>query len=103
MQIMTAKDAKTHFGELMDAMQREPVLITKNNRPVGAFVSLEDLQGTHIAELFIEKEEGHDEYVKAKVMEALTKLKNGETQGSPKDDVHARVMEKVRQRLTNKK
>lgn len=102
MQIMTAKDAKTRFGELMDTMQREPVLITKNNRPVGAFVSLEDLQGTHIADLFSEKEEGHDEYVKAKVMEALTNLKNGKTKGSPKDEVHARVMEKVRLRLANK-
>lgn len=100
---MTAKDAKTHFGELMDTMQREPVLITKNSRPVGAFVSLEDLQGTHIAELFAEKEEGHDEYVIAKVMEALTHLKNGGAKGSSKDEVHARVMEKVRLRLTNKK
>ncbi len=103
MQIMTAKDAKTRFGELMDAMQREPVLITKNNRPVGAFVSLEDLQGTHIVELFSEKEEGHDEWVKAKVMEALTNLKNEGPKGSPKDEVHARVMGKVRLRLANKK
>lgn len=60
-------------------------------------------QGTHIAELFAVKEEGHDEYVKAKVMEALTNLKNGGTKGSPKDEVHALVMGKVRLRLANKK
>jgi prevent-host-death family protein len=99
MQIMTAKDAKTHFGELMDTMQREPVLITKNNRPVGAFVSLEDLQGTHIAELFAEKEEGHDEWVKAQVMEAMARKDSGQTTSSPMHEVHARVMEKVRARM----
>ena len=35
MQVITAKDAKSRFGELLDTMQREPVLVTKNKRPVG--------------------------------------------------------------------
>lgn len=29
MKVMTASEAKTHFGELLDAMQREPVLAWK--------------------------------------------------------------------------
>ena len=103
MQIMTAKDAKTHFGELLDAMQREPVFITKNNRPVGAFVSLEDLQGTHLADLYSEKEPDHDAWAQARVIDALQKLKNGETQGTAKDLVHARVMDAVRLRLATPK
>ena len=99
MQIITAKNAKTHFGELVDTMQREPVLLTKNNRPVGIFVSLEDLKGTHLAELFTEKETGHDEWVQAQVGEALHKFKSDNTQGTDKNTVHARIMEKVRTRL----
>ncbi len=99
MQIMTAKEAKTHFGELMDTMLREPVFITKNNRPVGAFISLEDLQGTYIADLFAAPEEGHQEWVKAQVGEAMQKLKSQGSKGRPMEEVHQGVMEKVRQRL----
>jgi prevent-host-death family protein len=54
MQIMTAKDAKTRFGEALDTMQREPILLTKNSRPVGIMVSLDDLKGTYLADLFAE-------------------------------------------------
>lgn len=30
MKVMTAREAKTHFGELLDVMQREPVLARKH-------------------------------------------------------------------------
>ncbi|PIR84224.1 prevent-host-death protein [Candidatus Kaiserbacteria bacterium CG10_big_fil_rev_8_21_14_0_10_51_14] len=29
-----AKEAKNRFGELLEAVQRHPIIITKNNRPV---------------------------------------------------------------------
>ena len=51
MQVITAKDAKSRFGELLDTMQREPVLVTKNKRPVGVFLSLKDVKGTHLESL----------------------------------------------------
>ena len=54
MQVITAKDAKSRFGELLDTMQREPVLVTKNKRPVGVFLSLKDVKGTHLESLFHE-------------------------------------------------
>ena len=63
MKTMSARDAKAHFGELMDAMQREPVVLTKNNRPVGIFISLEDAADSLIPEMFMEKEPGYDEWV----------------------------------------
>ena len=31
---MPAKEAKNRFGELLEAVQRHPIIITKNNRPV---------------------------------------------------------------------
>ena len=55
MQVITAKDAKSRFGELLDTMQREPVLVTKNKRPVGVFLSLKDVKGTHLESLLILK------------------------------------------------
>lgn len=41
---MTAVEAKTHFGKFLDNAQREPVLITKKNRPVGIMFSMQDLE-----------------------------------------------------------
>ena len=32
--MVPAKEAKNRFGELLEAVQRHPVIITKNNRPV---------------------------------------------------------------------
>jgi prevent-host-death family protein len=43
MKSMTAAEAKNSFGKLLDTAQREPVLITKKNRPVGVMMSIEDL------------------------------------------------------------
>jgi prevent-host-death family protein len=102
MQIMTAKDAKTRFGEALDTMQREPILLTKNSRPVGIMVSLDDLKGTYLADLFAEKETDYDAWVKNKVTVSMERLQKDGSNGRPMDDVHASVMEKVRLRLANK-
>lgn len=50
MKTMTAAQAKNAFGQFLDAAQRGPVLVTKNNRPVGVFLSIEDLEDTIWAE-----------------------------------------------------
>jgi len=42
MQTITANEAKTRFGELIDRVQREPVRVTRHNRVVGVMVSAED-------------------------------------------------------------
>jgi len=47
MQTITANEAKTRFGELIDRVQREPVQVTRHNRVVGVMVSAEDYQGMH--------------------------------------------------------
>ena len=46
MKTMTAAKAKTHFGQFLDAAQREPVLITKKSRPVGVMFSMQDIEDT---------------------------------------------------------
>ena len=42
MKRMAAKEAKTHFGELIDKAQREPVSIEKYGRPVAVIMSTEE-------------------------------------------------------------
>ena len=41
---MAAREAKTHFGALLDAAQREPVTIEKHGRAVAVMLSAEDFQ-----------------------------------------------------------
>jgi prevent-host-death family protein len=44
MKAMTAADAKNSFGTFLDAVQREPVIVTKKNRPVGMMLSMHDVK-----------------------------------------------------------
>ena len=44
MKTMTAAEAKNSFGKLLDATMREPVMITKIDRPVAVSLSMDDLK-----------------------------------------------------------
>lgn len=79
MKVMSAREAKNHFGEFLDASRREPVVVTKNDRPVGIMISIEDAAGTLIQELIMEKEPGYDEWLFGKVTATLRKVESGET------------------------
>ena len=46
MKTITAAAAKSAFGKFLDMARREPVVVTKNDRPVGVFLSIEDLEDT---------------------------------------------------------
>lgn len=94
MKTMTARDAKTHFGEFLDAMQREPVVVTKNNRPVGIMLSIQDAADTLIPEMFMDKEAGYDEWFAARVFERLAVLDAGAATNE-----HDAVMLSVQDRL----
>ncbi len=98
MKTMTARDAKTHFGEMLDTMQREPVMITKNNRPVGYVISIQDAADTLIPEMFMEKEEGYDDWFAAKVTKSLAALKAETTTLTEHETAMDRVWEKVQAR-----
>lgn len=57
----SAADAKNRFGEMLDAAQREPVVIEKHGRPVAVVVShedFEDFQAAKLALLKLEIEKG---------------------------------------------
>lgn len=44
MRTFTANQAKTHFGEFVDAAQREPVKLLRRDRTVGVLVSAQDYE-----------------------------------------------------------
>jgi prevent-host-death family protein len=78
MKTFTAKEAKTHFGEFLDAMQREPVIVTKNGRSVGMMVSMDDPLGIFIQDSCLPKAPGHDEWVDAMLAKRLAAYRAGE-------------------------
>lgn len=41
---MTANEAKTRFGQLLDKAQREPVQITRHDRVVGVLIGADDYE-----------------------------------------------------------
>ncbi len=77
MKTMTAAQAKNAFGQFLDMAQREPVLVTKNDRPVGVFLSMQDLEDTIWGEQALRAHAegyiGHDETAKL-----LTQLLNAD-------------------------
>ena len=79
MKVMTARDAKNHFGEFLDAARREPVIVTKNNRPVGIMISVEDAADTLFSDFFIDKESDYDEWLFGKVSKTMERVASGET------------------------
>jgi len=103
MQVITAKDAKLRFGELLDTMQREPVLVTKNKRPVGIFLSLKDVKGTHLEQLFEISEDDYNTLDKEKIQAALDSLKANPEQITAMKTVHETAMQKARALVASRK
>lgn len=66
----SAADAKNHFGEMLDAAQREPVVIEKHGRPVGVVVSHEDFEDFQAAKL---------ELLKIEIEKGLAAAREGRT------------------------
>ena len=103
MQVITAKDAKSRFGQLLDTMQREPVLVTKNKRPVGVFLSLKDVKGTHLESLFDVQDDDYEDWEKEKITEALNALKAHPSDTKEMKSVHATAMQKARDLVASRK
>lgn len=106
MKTFTAKEAKTHFGEFLDAMQREPVIVTKNGRSVGMMVSMDDPLSALIQDWHLPKEPGHDEWVDARLKERLAAFRAGEPTYSHQEAmeyVRLKVKERAAERLAHQK
>lgn len=98
MKVMTARDAKNHFGEFLDSARREPVIVTKNDRPVGIMISIEDAADTLLPEMLLDKEPGYDGWLFEKVTGTIRRVDSGETELLEHDE----AMEKLRKRLAER-
>lgn len=72
MQSMAAKEAKTHFGELMDTVQREPVSIEKYGRPVAVMMSAEEYKQFKLERLRARLSIGELQLDRGKAMDGRT-------------------------------
>ena len=99
MKVMTARDAKNHFGEFLDSARREPVVVTKNDRPVGIMISIEDAVDTLLADLFVEKESGYDEWLFGKVGKTMEGVALGKTGLREHSEAMALMKERLEARL----
>jgi prevent-host-death family protein len=102
MKTMTARDAKNRFGEFLDAARREPVIVTRNDRPVGIMISIEDAADTLIPEMFMDKESGYEEWLAAKVGSTVARLKAGATATLPHEEAMASLRSRVEAKLARK-
>ncbi len=69
MQNISANDAKSRFGELLDNARREPVTIEKHGRPVAVIMSTEDYNELERIKL---------EHLRAEVKIGLNQLECGD-------------------------
>lgn len=99
---MTARDAKNRFGEFLDAARREPVVVTKNDRPVGIMISIEDAADTLIPEMFMEKEPGYEEWLVAKVGANLARVDAGAAALLPHADAMTSLKSRIEAKLARK-
>lgn len=99
MKIMSARDAKNHFGEFLDAARREPVVVTKNDRPVGVMISVEDAAETMFSDFFIDPESGYDEWLFSKVSKTMGRVADGATQLHEHGDAMSLLRDRLEARV----
>lgn len=102
MKVMTARDAKNHFGEFLDAARREPVVVTKNDRPVAIMISIEDAADTILPELLLDKEPGYDGWLFDKVSSTMARVESGETKLYGHGEAMAALRDRLKARAARK-
>lgn len=99
MKVMTARDAKNHFGEFLDSARREPVVVTKNDRPVGIMISIEDAADTLLSDFFMDKESGYDDWLSGKVNKTMERVAAGTTELREHSDAMSLLKDRLEARL----
>jgi prevent-host-death family protein len=100
MKVMTARDVKNRFGEFLDSAQREPVLVTRNNRPVGIMISVEDAAESLASHIETgEKEPGYDAWLVAKVTRSLRRIDEGDGELLEHDEAMRRLKARLAARF----
>jgi PHD/YefM family antitoxin component YafN of YafNO toxin-antitoxin module len=75
---ISSREAKLHFWMFLDTVQRWPTIVTKNKRPVGIMISIEDAKKMLIGDYFLPQEEWYEGYFHDKVSTSLQSYLAGE-------------------------
>ncbi|MGZ4955095.1 MAG: type II toxin-antitoxin system prevent-host-death family antitoxin [Methylobacter sp.] len=92
MKTISAKDAKNSFGSFLDSAQREPVMITKRDRPIGIFFSMQDIES------LIQVSDSFKEEIRNGILAGVADVEAGRVKEFSKDyanDLKARVRAKL--------
>jgi len=92
MKTISAKEVKNAFGTFLDSAQREPVMITKHDRPVGIFFSMHDIES------LIQVSDSFKEEIRNGIKAGLADVEAGRVRPFDKDyanDLKARIREKL--------
>lgn len=96
MKTMTAKEAKNSFGVFLDSAQREPVVVTKRDRPVGVMFSMNDVPA------MIDFAETMKSKINAGIQSGLDDVKAGRVH-EVNDEFVANLQQELLQRIERKK
>jgi hypothetical protein len=78
------------------------VVITKNDRPVGIMISIEDAAETLLPEFLLDKEPGYDGWLFEKVSATMRRIETGQTQILEQDEAMSSLRARVNARLAAK-
>lgn len=102
MKIMSARDAKNRFGEFLDAARREPVIVTRNDRPDGIMISIADSADTLLPEFLLDKSPDYDGWLFEKVSGVVKRVDGGEARLHTHDEAMALWQKRLKDR-TNRR
>ncbi|SMN00430.1 hypothetical protein SPONN_1670 [uncultured Candidatus Thioglobus sp.] len=74
MKIISSREVQNSFGAFLDTAQREPVMVTRRNRPVGVMLSMENLP-----EAIFDLADSMREIIRTGVETGLADVKAGRT------------------------
>lgn len=67
---LSANDAKTQFGDMLMKVQRDPIQINKNGKPVAVVISVDEYQSIEALKLRL---------LQAKAVKAIEDINSGNT------------------------
>ncbi len=94
MKTISAKEAKNAFGSFLDSAQWEPIMITKRDRPIGIFFSMQDI------EALIQVSEAFKKIIHAGIISGIADAETARVTESSQEHTNE-LKTKLRARLTN--
>ncbi len=92
MKTISAKEAENAFGSFLDSAQKEPVMITKRDRPIGIFFSMHDV------EALIQAGEAFKKDINAGILSGIADAEAGRVTECSQDHINE-LKAKLRTRL----